>query len=280
MMAMEKLPDWFALWQELSTIQNKAFARKTDGQEEDFWSRKARKFDKMVDERWSTPDSSREFLIHRLQESPGATLLDIGAGTGKWALYASAYAARITAFEPSLAMQKVLQEKIEEARITNIDIVTGTWPEDGAEPHDFILASHSMYGVGDLRAFVDAMNRVARKGCIMVLRAPFADSVMAVAAQKVFGQPYDSPNFQIAYNALLSMDIYPNVVMEAYGTWPSWKHDSLEEALEEVKSRLDLVDSQEHDQFLRDLLESNLDNTNGQVVWPVGNRSALVYWEV
>jgi hypothetical protein len=103
---------------------------------------------------------------------------------------------------------------------------------------------------------------------------------MAVAAQKVFGQPYDSPNFQIAYNALLSMDIYPNVVMEAYGTWPSWKHDSLEEALEEVKSRLDLVDSQEHDQFLRDLLESNLDNTNGQVVWPVGNRSALVYWEV
>ena len=143
-----------------------------------------------------------------------------------------------------------------------------------------ILASHSMYGKGDFKTFVNKMNQVARKGCIMVLRAPFANSVMAVASQKVFGQPYDSPNFQIAYNALLGMDIYPDVIMEENGTWPSWRNDSQKEALEELKNRLDLVEETKYDDFLENLLERNLRHENGQVVWPVGNRSALVYWEV
>src|SRR6056297_154494 len=146
---MEKLTDWYALWRELSEVQNRAFARKKDGQEEDFWKRKARKFDKMVDDRWAQPDSSRQFLLQKLRENPGSSLLDIGAGTSKWSILASGYAAKVSAFEPSLSMQEVLQEKISRDQITNIEIVTGTWPEDEALPHDYILASHSMYGKGD-----------------------------------------------------------------------------------------------------------------------------------
>lgn len=277
---MEKLTDWYALWRELSEVQNRVFARKKDGQEEDFWKRKARKFDKMVDDRWAQPDSSRQFLLQKLRKNPCSSLLDIGAGTGKWSILASDYVAKVTAFEPSLSMQEVLQEKISKDQITNIEIVTGTWPEDEVLPHDYILASHSMYGKGDFKAFVNKMNQVARKGCIMVLRAPFANSVMAVASQKVFGQPYDSPNFQIAYNALLGMDIYPDVIMEENGTWPAWRNDSQKEALEELKNRFDLVEETKYDDFLEDLLERNLRHENGQVVWPVGNRSALVYWEI
>jgi hypothetical protein len=137
-----------------------------------------------------------------------------------------------------------------------------------------------MYGVQDFKTFVRKMSATAKKACIMVLRAPFADSVMAVAARRVLGQPYDSPNFQIAYNALLGMDIYADVVMEADGSWPGWENDSLDAALEELKNRLNLSGPSEHDPFLLKLLETHLHFENEKVVWPAGNRSALVYWEV
>ncbi|MCD4718635.1 MAG: class I SAM-dependent methyltransferase [Desulfobacula sp.] len=277
---METLTNWYKLWAQLSDIQNRAFARKKEHRDDDFWKHKAKDFDKMVDERWSKPDSSRDFLIQKLKDNPDSTLLDIGAGTGKWSMLASPYVAKVTAFEPSSAMQQVLRQKMKEENITNIDIVTGTWPKDDALPHDYILASHSMYGVEDFKIFVKKMSATATKACIMVLRVPFVDSVMAIAARKVFGQPYDSPNFQIAYNALLGMDIYPDIIMEEDGNWPSWTHDSFKEAFDELKNRLDLAGSLKYDGFLLDLLEKNLTLEQGKYVWPSGNRSALVYWEV
>ncbi|MCK5099824.1 MAG: class I SAM-dependent methyltransferase [Desulfobacteraceae bacterium] len=277
---MERLTNWHKLWEELSDRQTNAFARKKEHQNDDFWKHKAKHFDKMVDERWSKPDSSRDFLIQKLKDNPGSTLLDIGAGTGKWSMLASPYAAKVTAFEPSSAMQKILRAKIEKEDITNIDIITGTWPEDDVQPHDYILASHSMYGAGDFKAFINKMCAIAIKACILVLRVPFADSVMAVAADKAVGQPYDSPNFQVAYNALLGMDIYPDVIMEESGNWPAWKNDSFEEAFDELKNRLGLVNTSEYDVFLSDLLKKNLTVEKGKYVWPDGNRSALVYWEV
>jgi precorrin-6B methylase 2 len=209
---MEKLTDWQNLWEQLSEIQSQAFARKKqdlpenqpDGQPkdqpDDFWKHRARQYDKMVDKRWSKPDSSRDFLIRKLQATPGSTLLDIGAGTGKWSLLASPHAAKVTALDPSPSMQQVLREKIIAEKITNIEILTGTWPEAAMAPHDYVLASHSMYGVKNFKAFVNKMTATATKGCIMVLRVPFADSIMAKAATQVFGQPYDSPNYQVAYN--------------------------------------------------------------------------------
>ncbi|SDU07162.1 class I SAM-dependent methyltransferase [Desulfobacula phenolica] len=277
---MEALTDWYKLWNQLCEIQNKAFGRKKEYAEDDFWKHKARHFDKMVDERWEKPDSSRDFLIQKLKDNPGATLLDIGAGTGKWSLLVSPYAAKVTALDPSLAMQEILKEKIQKQGINNIDIVTGIWPEDDVASHDFVLASHSMYGVADFKAFVDKMSATATKACIMLLRAPFADSVMAIASRHVLGQPYDSPNFQVAYNALLGMDIYPDVIMEEAGTWPAWTHDSFEEALDDLKNRLGICDTSQYDDFLSDLLEKHLILKDCKFVWPSGNRSALVYWEV
>jgi hypothetical protein len=138
-----------------------------------------------------------------------------------------------------------------------------------------------MYGIADFPLFVTRMCDTARKCCILVMRAPFADSLMAKAATHVWGQPYDSPNFQIAYNILLGMDIYPDVIMEADGTWPAWTSDSFEAAMADIKIRLDLEDTAEHDVFLWELLARHLTRQpDGSYVWPAGNRSALLYWDI
>ena len=277
---MEKLTNWTQLWAQLSQMQDAAFARQRKSPKDDFWKDRAKVFDKMVNKRWEQPDSSREFLLEKLKAHPGSSLLDIGAGTGNWALFAAPHAARVTAMEPSAPMGEILTEKISKGGIKNIQVLKGRWPEDAPGPHDFVLASHSMYGEEDFKGFVDKMNQIATKGCIMVLRAPYKKAVMAQAAQKIWGQPYDSPNFQVALNILHSMDIYPHVVMEKEYVWQSWRHPDLEAARQDVKNRLNILDTDIHDAWLTDLLASQLTREGDEYIWPPGNRAALVYWEV
>lgn len=277
---MEKLTDWETLWQELHALQEKAFSRTQPQKGGDCWKEKAKKFDKQVDQRWVEPDSSRRFLVSLLMDNPGSTLLDIGAGTGKWSVLAAPHALKVTALEPSPAMQDLFREKIQHQGADNIEIITGTWPGPELPAHDYLFASHSMYGVADFRAFVTQMNRTARKGCILLMRAPFYDSVMAAAARRVLGQPYDSPNFQVAYNILLGMDIYPDVVVERDGAWPAWTSDSYDDALTDIKNRLDICNDSTHDGFLLDLLKARLIPEKGRLTWPGGTISALVHWEI
>ena len=277
---MESVTDWLTLWKELSQLQTRSFERERMEKAEDFWKENARKFDKEAKLRWAVRDSSRDFLVRKLKGHPGSTLLDIGAGTGNWSLLAARHAGSVSALDPSPAMRDILREKIKREQVKNIRILDGAWPGYAGEAgvHDYVLASHSMYGVEDFHAFVTQMNRTARKGCIMVLRALFANTPMAVACEQVLGQPYYCPSFQVAYNALLAMDIYPDVVMESRGGWKAWSHDTLDQALGDVKNRLNLWEENSHDAFLMKTLKTHLRKEDGKWRWPPGSRSALIHW--
>ncbi|MDD2389996.1 MAG: class I SAM-dependent methyltransferase [Desulfobacterales bacterium] len=277
---MEKVTNWLRLWEQLAETQIKAFDRKKQHRGEDSWKHKAAHFESLVKEKWAKPDSSRQFLASILAENPGSTVLDIGAGTGAWSVFLAPFAAAVTAIEPSDAMGGILKKKLETENIDNIRLVKGSWPDVEVTPHDYVLAAHSMYCNTDFKAFIRKMISSTRKTCFLLLRALFADSIMARATQHIQGQPFDSPNFQVAYNALLQMDIYPNVLMETGAPWTPWASDSQKEALDEIKNRLGVQDTSEHDDFLISLLDVHLKEKDGKYIWPVGNRSALVYWDV
>ncbi len=278
---MEKITDWEVLWKQLVDVQNQywGFKKKPDN-DKDFWKDKAKDFDKLVKDRWSKPDPSREFIIKMLKNHPRATVLDIGAGTGAWSMFMAPYAANVTALEPSDAMGEVLIKKMDAENINNIRIIKGNWPDIDIDTHDFVFASHSMYGVSDFKRFVSKMIETAKKFCFLLMRVPFSNAVMSKAAEHVWGQPYDSPNFQVAYNLLLQMDIYPNILMEPLYSWKPWSNNSMEEALMETKNRLGLKDNETFDDFLKELLGKHLEEKDGKVFWPVGNRSVLAYWDV
>lgn len=278
---MEKITNWQLLWQELVALQDRFWHLGQDKkQDKDFWKGRARKYDKMVKKRWTAPDASRTFIQGLFAKNPEASVVDIGAGTGAWTLFMARHAARVTAIEPSNAMCEVMAERLAEENITNVTIVQGNWQDVDIEPHDFSFASHSMYGVADFKGFVEKMVRVTGHACMLLMRVLLVDAIMARAAMRVLGQPYDSPCFQVAYNALMQMDIYPDVVMEAAGNWAPWTHDTLDEAVAEVKNRLGLKKDERHDAFLNALLKSSLREESGKYVWPIGNRSGIVYWRV
>lgn len=278
---MEKITDWLLLWRQISEFHSDGHERRnTEENGTDVWVERAKRFDSLVKEKWSSPDSSRRYIISRLKENPDSTLLDIGAGTGAWSCLLSRYVKELTALEPSSAMVSVMQENITEQGIENIRIIQDRWPQARADKHDFSLCSHAMYGEPDFREFISRMMEVTRKTCFLLMRVPITGGLMGELSMEIWGHPYDSANFQIGYNALLDMDIYPNVLMEDTGLWKPWKSDSIEDAMEKVKRRFGIEDTHEHDEFITEVLSRHLRPENGKYVWPKGVRSALVYWNV
>ena len=272
--------DYRQLWAELVLLGEKRRQCKKEIHQEDRWHGKAKEFDQRVNERWQQEDSSRAFLRKTLKKFPDASVLDIGAGSGAWVSLMAELARKVTAIDPSPSMLAALQERVQHEGLSNVEIVEGCWPDISVAPHDIVFCSHAMYGAADLTAFICAMQEVAKKCVIFLIRAPKQDGLMACAMEMVWGHPYDSPNYQIAMPILWEMGIFPNVLMEEEHLWKPWAHSSLQDALEEMKSRLGLFESSEWDEKLLSLLSENLRFENQEYIWPGGVRTALLYWDV
>jgi SAM-dependent methyltransferase len=276
---MERVTDFITLWKELVEKQGPFWNRNKRSEiNEDKWKDRARIFYQRVTERWKKPDLHRDFIVSEISASKNATVLDIGAGTGAWAILLSRYARKVTAVEPSSEMREILKENIEKESIGNIEVINGFWPVNGIESHDFTLASHSVYGCDDIRGFINAMTEATTNTCFMLLRAPDHNGLMAKAAERIWGYPYDSPNFQVAYNAMLQMGMFPNVLMEQKGMWPAWANNSFDEALDRIRARFGVGRGSGHDQYLSGLLKNHLRERNGKIEWPSELRTGLVYW--
>jgi SAM-dependent methyltransferase len=275
---MDKITDWDSLWRELVTIRLHSRKSSTSREQEtDIWSKRAQKFDEGVKRKWAKPDSSRRFILAQLDKD--STVLDIGAGTGAWSILMAPHVKHVTAVEPSTAMMDFMRKSLADKKITNATIVPGSWPDVSVVPHDFSLCSHSIYGYPDLAGFIRQMAAFTRRMCFLLLRAPMINGIQAEAAQYIWGQPIDSPNFTIAYNILIQLGIYANVLMEDTGLWEPRTSTSLEAALNRMKRHFGLVEKKEYDEYLMDLLRRRLTMKNGLYIWPPEVRSALVYWQ-
>ena len=276
------LLDWVELWRTLSWVGNTRREKKLEKGEKDRWHTHAEWFNLRVYERWEQRDSSRQFVLQTLQDFPQTTVLDVGAGSGTWTVLMAPHAKSVTALDLSPAMLDFCKKEVQSAGFGNVDIVEGIWPEIAAQvsQHDITLCSHAMYGCMDPVAFIKAMIEKTRKRIILLLRAPSQNGLMAQAAGMVWGHHYDSPNFQIAYQILLGMGIFPNVIMENEHLWKQWRNTSLAEALAEIKSRLGLYEDQQYDHRLTHLLQENLVQKREEWIWPADIRTALVWWDV
>lgn len=274
---MEKVTDWTALWRQLTQASSwKHRNGNDDSGKYDPWKKRAREFDDNVRKKWAEDDPIRNLVLSRIE--PNMTVLDIGAGTGRWAILLAQHLRQVTALDPSPTMLAVLRENLANERIANVKVIDAAWPDADVPPHDVSICSHAMYGTEDLPHFVQRMVEVTRRTCYMIFRVPTNDGVMREAALHLWGQPHDSVNFIVGYNVLLQMGIYPNVLID--DRLHPWTSPDLDKALADIKNRFGLNDCTEHDEYLRGLLRERLVPRDGQYVWPDGMRSALVYWNV
>jgi len=111
-------------------------------------------------------------LLDRVRDyaTPGGTVLDIGAGTGVFALPLARSARSVTAVEPSPAQVSQLREAIARERTSNIAILEQRWEDVDAETlggHDLVMAVHSLQ-MEDIVAALRKMCRVAVRCLLLV----------------------------------------------------------------------------------------------------------------
>ena len=220
------------------------------------------------------PDALLDFAMAKLQ--PGATVLDIGAGSGRYAIPFARLARTVTAVEPSASRAALLRENAAAQGLTNIRLVDARWEDADVEPHDAAFCSHAMYSSADLVAFVRKMQAHARELCFLVMRVPSHDGVMRELSRRVYGDPHDSPNFWVGYNVLYEMGIYASVVMEP--SLRPWIDASLEDAVNRARRHLRVEDSTAWNDLIRETLARRLALRDGQYQWPDGMRSAMMWW--
>lgn len=266
--------DWAKLWQDLAARDVKASAE-GEVQMVNRWRRVAQDLDAPTASRRSQPDPLLDFLLPRL--APNMTVIDIGAGVGRWTVPIARKVQKVTAIEPSSRMREVLHERLASLGVTNVTVAETPWMAARVPQHDVAIAAHSTYVSPDLLDFVRKMEQSARKSCYLALRVPAHNGVIGELSQRLRGQWHDSPNFTVGYNLLLSAGIYANVLME---TPPArfWNDATLEDAMERVKRHL-RIEGDSHDAVIRECLAQRLKNVGGQYRWPDVMRSALVYWD-
>ena len=88
----------------------------------------------------------------------------------------------------------------------------------------------------DLAAFVRKMERYSRKRCYLAIRLAPADGILSELSLKIYGSRHDSTESVIAYNALYTMGIHTNALVE--NTILNWVNKTVEDAFVRAKRHL------------------------------------------
>jgi 2-polyprenyl-3-methyl-5-hydroxy-6-metoxy-1,4-benzoquinol methylase len=117
---------------------------------------------------------------------PGGTVLDIGAGTGLFAVPLARTAHSVTAVEPSPAQARQLHEAIRREGAGNVTVVEKRWEDVDVEElgsHDLVLAIHSLQ-MDDIAAALRKMCRIADH-CLLLVHT--AGNSLSAVFRDLFG---------------------------------------------------------------------------------------------
>lgn len=259
---------WRSLYAARTTQQDRQRAR-----EADVWGARADVFARRID----SPDETLGVLLEKLR--PGDTLLDVGGGSGRYAIPASQHVKEVVVAEPSAGMGRALLQEVEKRGVANVRWIESGWLEAAAPKAEVVLCAHVLYFTPDVLPFVQKLNEHTLRECIVMIRVDQAGAGLAPLYAQFRGEPQaPEPSFLQLYNLLYSMGIVADVrVVEGRNSQGSF------ESMEQAKANAvnSLMPSTDADRArIHDYLEANLvQNRDGQLVFKgVRRRVAIVSW--
>jgi SAM-dependent methyltransferase len=151
----------------------------------DFYAPVADRF--RLDPRRKDDEVLELLLTHaRLEE----TWLDVGAGSGRYALPLALRVREVIAVEPSEAMVAALKEDARRHAIGNIRVLREHWPLAAKPPGaDVSLIAHIGYDIAQIGAFLDALEGSTRRLCVAVMGESAVTTVATLFWHGIHGEP-------------------------------------------------------------------------------------------
>ena len=232
-------------------------------------------------ERRDDPDRTNDPVLNRLYSAvgPRTTVLDVGGGTGRYAIPLASRAKHVTVVEPSGGSVEVLQSMAAELGITNITAVQSDWESAETEPAGIVLCSLVLHHVPDVGPFISKMAEMATVRVMVVEMMEFPGMIETPFYQRVYGSdPTPLPALPDLMRVLWEMDVYPD--LEMFDSTPPLLEADKAGALDHLRRRLGVEEGTTEDGRLQSAMADLLQETpEGLMVKGVKpQRLGIVSW--
>lgn len=215
--------DWTERWRDLVADRD---ADRGQDRPQDYWDQRAAVYHRYASG-WDEP--FLEFIEPYL--GPRRTLIDVGAGTGR---YAAALAERldwVTAVEPSAGMRALMPPR------SNLTLVASAWEDAEVAPADLVISCHVVHMLPAPLPFIRKMEAAARERVFVLIRDLPMDSVVARLRELLTGSPGPpQPLLWDLYNLLRQAGIHPDLSMLRHRSVQSF--ESMDTALDDCRYQL------------------------------------------
>jgi SAM-dependent methyltransferase len=241
-----------------------------------FWDSRAKRFASRMTVATATADP----LYRRLRRATGrrSTVLDVGAGPGRFTLALAPHVAGVTAVDPSGAMLDICRREARRLGITNIDYVHATW--DGADvgPASVAFSSYVLPLIADAPRFLRKLDRSATERAFVYLGAFSADAVLDPLWRHFHGRPRKpGATYLDAVDVLRELGLAPDV--EVVEVTSRVRFTTTAEAAKDYREQLCLPDTADVRRELRGLLGDWLVPRDGGLGPPLKTTpAAIVSW--
>ena len=190
------------------------------------------------------------------------TLLDVGAGGGRYALPLALKCAQVIAVEPSASMAQVLRQQVAAHNIRNLSIVESDWGTAQVTPADVVICAHVVYVAQGIEPFLRKLEANARKRVMLVLYQVNPQAYLFPLWQKVRGERrLPLPCLPELLEVMKELDITPHI--DKLPAHQPRSFDSAEQALEQIGDRLYLTQGSAQYHLLEKTLVELLEKGEG-----------------
>ena len=193
------------------------------------------------------------------------TLVDVGAGAGRFALPLAEIVRSVVAVEPSPVMGAALTEDAQKRGISNISLVPARWQELPDLRGDVLFSSHMIYPLREIEALLGWMTRAARRWAGIAIFAVPPQSWIAPFWPLVHGEErLPAPHFAQLVDVLNDRGRGPvDVTLIDAEPFPLGSQDG---ALSRLRRRLYVVPASDADNRLRAAMQELLEERDGILV--------------
>ncbi len=246
----------------------------------DYWDRRASSF-----HRWTKESTASDplFLRVRSELTPEMSVLDVGAGTGRFTLALAPLVQQVIAVEPNAAMLDYLRRDAQEEGLTNITPLQTTWQDTPSDlSADIVICSHVLYPIADIVPFLARLHTATRRACYIYMRATPFDAITGHLWKHFHGdERCYPPSYIHALDVLYEMGIYAHVdVVHLPPQLQSLQCSSLDAAVDGMVEQLILPGDEQTLRELRGLLEQWLIERDGVLVPSVEKVACAIIWWV
>lgn len=209
--------------------------------------------------------------------TPATTVLDVGAGAGRHVVRIAPKVARVVAVEPSPAMREQLGQVIQEAGLTNVEVIPGRWPEVEVGPADVVICSHVTYFAEEIEPFLQRLRAVTRERAFVVHRFVQRERAILELFERVWGEPRAlEPTFVDLFGVAAQLGLWGKAATIPFGGGPTFS--TLDDATATIRADLLNPSDPRAESTIRDYLAERLVEREGRLEFDQPPAYAGVLW--